>query len=104
MIQKTNLIFIIPFLFLFSCCLDSEKDHLKDFVFVKGATIEGAIQAEGYTESPGFVAGKKVTIADFYMCDHEVTQKEFALYYEGYEARINENEKGIASANRRRPS
>ena len=81
MIQKTNLIFIIPFLFLFSCCLDSEKDLLKDFVFVKGATIEGAIKADGYTESPGFVAGKKVTIADFYMCDHEVTQKEFALYY-----------------------
>ena len=95
MIQKTNLIFIIPFLFLFSCCLDSEKDLLKDFVFVKGATIEGAIQAEGYTESPGFVAGKTVTIADFYMCEHEVTQKEFAQYYEGYESRINENEKGI---------
>ena len=97
MIQKTNLIFIIPFLFLFSCCLDSEKDLLKDFVFVKGATIEGAIQAEGYTQSPGFVAGKTVTIADFYMCDHEVTQKEFAQYYEGYEDRINqnENEEGI---------
>ena len=39
MIQKTNLIFIIPFLFLFSCCIDSEKDLLKDFVFVKGAKI-----------------------------------------------------------------
>ncbi|MBO5288830.1 MAG: formylglycine-generating enzyme family protein [Spirochaetales bacterium] len=95
MIQKTNLIFIIPFLFLFSCCLDSEKDLLKDFVFVKGATIEGAIQAEGYIQSPGFVAGETVTIADFYMCEHEVTQKEFARYYEGYEYRINENEKGI---------
>ena len=39
MIQKTNLIFIIPFLFLFSCCIDSEKDLLKDVVFVKGAKI-----------------------------------------------------------------
>ena len=92
MIQKTNLIFIIPFLFLFSCCIDSGKDPLKDFVFVKDATIEGGIQEEGSTESPGFVAGKTVTIADFYMCDHEVTQKEFAQYYEGYESRINENE------------
>ncbi len=67
----------------------------KDFIFIKGATIEGAIQAEGHTKSEGFAAGKKVTISDFYMCDHEVTQKEFAKYYEGYEYRINENEKGI---------
>ena len=34
-------------------------------------------------------------VLDFYMCDHEVTQKEFAQYYEGYEYRINENEKAI---------
>ena len=67
----------------------------KDFIFIKGATIEGAIQADGYTDSPGFVAGGTVTITDFYMCDHEVTQKEFARYYEGYEYRINENEKAI---------
>ncbi|MBQ5646309.1 MAG: hypothetical protein IIV07_04500, partial [Treponema sp.] len=79
--------------FVLSCTINNETLFEKEFVFVKGATIEGAIQAEGYTKSPGFVAGKTVTIADFYMCDHEVTQKEFAQYYEGYEYRINENEK-----------
>ena len=86
--------------FVLSCTINTKTLFEKDFVFVKGATIEGAIQAEGYTKSPGFVAGKTVTIADFYMCDHEVTQKEFALYYEGYESRINENEKGIGSVDR----
>ena len=75
-----------------SCTINNETLFEKEFVFVKGATIEGAIQADGYTQSPGFVAGKKVTIADFYMCEHEVTQKEFAQYYEGYEDRINQNE------------
>ena len=81
--------------FVLSCTINNETLFEKDFVFVKGATIEGAIQAEGYTKSPGFVAGKTVTIADFYMCDHEVTQKEFAQSYEGYEDRINQNEKAI---------
>ena len=95
MIQKTNLIFIIPFLFLFSCCLDSEKDLLKDFVFVKGATIEGAIQAEGYPQSDCFKAGAKYEIKDFYISNHELTQSEFAKYYPGYEYRINENEYSI---------
>ena len=95
MIQKTNLIFIIPFLFLFSCCIDSEKDLLKDFVFVKGATIEGAIQAEGYPQSDCFKAGAKYEIKDFYISNHELTQSEFAKYYPGYEYRINENEYSI---------
>ena len=81
--------------FVLSCTINTKTLFEKDFVFVKGATIEGAIQAEGYPESPGFVAGRTVTIADFYMCDHEVTQKEFAQYYEGYEDRINQNEKAI---------
>ncbi len=110
--MKNNLIKILLSLVLlmlsFSCKFNEGNNKIldkstpitplpltKDFIFVQGATIEGAIQAEGYTESPGFVAGKTVTIADFYMCDHEVTQKEFARYYEGYEYRINENEKAI---------
>jgi formylglycine-generating enzyme required for sulfatase activity len=98
MIQKTNLIFIITFLFLFSCCLDSEKDLLKDFVFVKGAKIEGVITAEGYTESTIFKAGATHDVKDFYICNHEVTQAEFARYYEGYNYRIEENEKGIGAS------
>ena len=117
--MKNNLIKIllslVLLMFTFSCKLDGvsnkfindilQEDNTKensgkikplplskDFIFIKGATIEGAIQADGYTDSPGFVEGGIVTITDFYMCDHEVTQKEFALYYEGYEYRINENQ------------
>ena len=96
MVQKINLIFILPFLFFFSCCeIGSDRDLLEDFVFVKGTTITGAITAQGYTESTIFKAGSTVTIEDFYICNHEVTQAEFAKYYEGYKNRIEENEKGI---------
>ena len=43
-----------------------------DFVFVKGATITGKIvDSEIFT-------GSNVEINDFYMCNHEVTQKEYS--------------------------
>ena len=43
-----------------------------DFVFVKGATIERQI-----ADSKLFVNGKSITINDFYICNHEVTQAEY---------------------------
>ena len=51
-----------------------------NFVYVQGATITGAITAEGYTTSKIFIADKTVTVGDFYMCDHEVTQAEYKKY------------------------
>ncbi len=63
-----------------SCTINNETLFEKDFVFVKGATIEGAIQAEGYPESFWFKAGAKHVIKDFYICNHEITQQEFAMY------------------------
>ena len=50
------------------------------FVYVNGATITGAITADGYTTSSIFKDGKTVTVGDFYMCDHEVTQAEYEKY------------------------
>ena len=50
------------------------------FVYVQGATITGAIMAEGYTKSEIFKDGKNVTVGDFYMSDHEVTQAEYETY------------------------
>ncbi len=47
------------------------------FVYVKGATIQGAIEAEGYTDSEIFKEGTNVSIQNFYMSDHEVTQGEY---------------------------
>lgn len=42
------------------------------FVFVEGATITGKI-----ADSKVFIDGRTVTISDFYICDHEVTQAEY---------------------------
>ncbi len=42
------------------------------FILVKGATITGKI-----ADSNVFIDGKTVTINDFYICDHEVTQSEY---------------------------
>ena len=43
-----------------------------DFVLVEGTTVSGAVG-----ESKVFVKSSTIKISDFYMCDHEVTQKEF---------------------------
>lgn len=45
------------------------------FVFVKGATVEGAI-----TGSSQFVSGSSKTISDLLVSDHEVTQGEYETY------------------------
>ena len=72
-----------------SCTINNETLFEKDFVFVKGATIEGAIQAEGYPESYWFKAGAKHVIKDFYICNHEITQQEFAMYgMKNYDVRV----------------
>ena len=75
--------------FVLSCTINNETLFEKDFVFVKGATIEGAIQAEGYPESYWFKAGAKHVIKDFYICNHEITQQEFAMYgMKNYDVRV----------------
>ena len=50
------------------------------FARVQGATINGAITANGYTTSNIFKAGNTVTVGNFYICDHEVTQAEYETY------------------------
>ena len=75
--------------FVLSCTINNETLFEKDFVFVKGATIEGAIQAEGYPESYWFKAGAKHVIKDFYICNHEITQQEYAMYgMKNYDVRV----------------
>ena len=75
--------------FVLSCTINTKTLFEKEFVFVKGATIEGAIQAEGYTESYWFKAGAKHVIKDFYICNHEITQQEFAMYgMKNYDVRV----------------
>ena len=75
--------------FVLSCTINNETLFEKNFVFVKGATIEGAIQAEGYPESYWFKAGAKHVIKDFYICNHEITQQEYAMYgMKNYDVRV----------------
>ena len=82
--------------FVLSCTINNETLFEKDFVFVKGATIEGAIQAEGYPESYWFKAGTKHVIKDFYICNHEITQQEFAMYgMKNYDVRVEFSGKSI---------
>ena len=50
------------------------------FVYVQGATITGAITAEGYTTSSIFKSVRSIPVGDFYICDHEVTQAEYKKY------------------------
>ena len=85
-----NLILVVLlFSFVLSCTINTKTLFEKDFVFVKGATIEGAIQAEGYPESYWFKAGAKHVIKDFYICNHEITQQEFAMYgMKNYDVRV----------------
>lgn len=53
------------------------------FVYVNGATVTGSV-GSGDSVSQIFIEGRTVPIGDLYVCDHEVTQKEyeeFMTYY-----------------------
>ena len=53
------------------------------FVYVPGATVTGSV-GSGDSVSQIFIEGRTVPIGDLYVCDHEVTQKEyeeFMTYY-----------------------
>ena len=49
------------------------------FVKVEGATIVGGDKFKVGSNTGVFVAGRTVTLSDFYMCDHEVTQAEYIV-------------------------
>lgn len=51
----------------------------EDFVKVNGGTVSGQV-----ADSKIFIAGRTVNIRDMYVCNHEVTQKEFKQYMKIY--------------------
>ena len=53
------------------------KSLLAGFVKVEGATIVGNSKFTNNGWTGVFVDGRTVTLSDFYMCDHEVTQTEY---------------------------
>lgn len=48
-----------------------------DFVYIEGTTVEGGDKFTVNGNTGVFVKDRTVTIADFFMCNHEVTQAEF---------------------------
>lgn len=52
------------------------------FVKVEGATITGGDKFKVGSDTGVFVADRTVTLSDFYMCDHEVTQAEYQAVME----------------------
>ncbi|MBP5442820.1 MAG: formylglycine-generating enzyme family protein [Treponema sp.] len=83
---------------LFSCSNLIEDLRTKKipagFVLINGGTFDGS-----GTLTPSswvFISGRTVTINDFYMCSHEVTQKEYETYcsYTGTNSPSNTYGKG----------
>lgn len=56
---------------------NSDTLSAQGFVAVTGATVSGAV-GSGNTASNVFIAGRTVTIPNLLVCDHEVTQAEYA--------------------------
>ncbi|HAM79062.1 MAG TPA: hypothetical protein DCP61_07780, partial [Treponema sp.] len=50
------------------------------FIMVSGGTVTGGDKFSNNSWSSAFVNGRNVTIAAFYICDHEVTQAEYEQY------------------------
>lgn len=50
------------------------------FVLVSGGTVTGGDKFSNNGYRGAFINGRNVTIASFYICDHEVTQKEYEQY------------------------
>lgn len=47
---------------------------------VSGGTVTGGDKFSNNGWTDAFISGRNVTIASFYICDHEVTQKEYEQY------------------------
>ncbi len=93
----TEMINSIPFDFSTPITQDTNLFAKWDFIYVKGAVINGTIKASGYTESEIFKEGAIVSIPNFYMCDHEVTQAEYKAIMGTWpdESMANEEMKGV---------
>ena len=72
------------------------------FVFVKGATVTGALPAwldesDFHIDKGVFIEGRTVTLSDFYMGKYEVTQEEYASVMEGQKVTVNGTDYALES-------
>ena len=77
------------------CANETVPPHeVPEMVFVKGATVTGALPAwldESASDSYKgvFIEGRTVTLSDFYMGKYEVTQEEYASVMEGQKVTVD---------------
>ena len=81
---------------------EGSKIIVPEFVFVKGDTVTGALQAwldeSASDDYKGvFIEGRTVTLSDFYMGKYEVTQEEYASVMEGQKVTVDGKEYEIES-------
>ena len=87
-------------------CGETETKELQPvpegFVFVKGATVTGALpawldeSASNYYKGV-FIEGRTVTLSDFYMGKYEVTQEEYASVMAGQKVTVEGKEYALES-------
>ena len=89
--------------FVNEVCTICEYSRIPEgFVFVKGATVTGALPT-WLDESASdwykgvFIEGRTVTLSDFYMGKYEVTQEEYASVMAGQKVTVNGEEYTLAS-------
>ena len=81
---------------------EGSKIIVPEMVFVKGATVTGALpawldeSADDYYKGV-FIEGRTVTLSDFYIGKYEVTQEEYASVMEGQKVTVNGTEYTLES-------
>ena len=73
--------------FVNEVCSFCNYSRIPEFVWVPGGTIKGADNTNNYKGV--FVAGRTVTLSDFYMGKYEVTQEEYARVMDGQTVTVN---------------
>ena len=85
------------------CANETVPPHeVPEMVFVKGATVTGALPAwldeSAFHVNKGvFIEGRTVTLSDFYMGKYEVTQEEYASVMEGQKVTVNGTDYALES-------
>ncbi len=82
---------------------EGSKIIVPEMVFVKGATVTGALpawldeSASNFIDAGIFIEGRTVTLSDFYMGKYEVTQEEYASVMAGQKVIVNGTEYALES-------
>ncbi|MCQ2588268.1 MAG: formylglycine-generating enzyme family protein [Treponema sp.] len=71
---------LLPVLLSFVCLFAYSENIPEDYIYVTGNTVKGSEINKLWNDKDyagSFVEGRNITIKDFYICNHEVTQQEY---------------------------